>query len=60
MRFTKRLQARTGCIVVTTVDEYTLKSAYHTVQKACAGHEDLSRPENRNPLRDVDVKLLVP
>ena len=49
-----------GTIVVTTVDEYTLKSAYHTVKKGCAGLEDLRRPENRNPLREVAVKLLAP
>ena len=46
--------------VVTTVDEYTLKTANHTVKKGCAGHEDLRRPENRNPLREVAVNLLAP
>ena len=47
-------------IVVTTVDDYTLKSAYHAVKKGCAGHEHLRRPENWNPLREVAVKLLAP
>ena len=49
-----------GTTVVTTVDQYSLKSAYYTMKKGCAGHEDLRRPENRNPLREVAVKLLAP
>ena len=48
-----------GTFEVTTVDEYILKSAYHTLKKGCAGHEDLRRPENRNPLHEV-AKLLAP
>ena len=49
-------QSLNDYIVVTTVDEYILKSAYHTVKKGCAGYEDLRRPENINPLREVDVQ----
>ena len=42
----------------TNIDEYTLKSAYHTVKEGCDSHEDPRRPENRNPLGEVAVKLL--
>ena len=35
-----------GTIVVTTVDECTLKSAYHTVKKGCGGHEDVRKRES--------------
>ena len=35
-----------GTIVVTTVDEHTLKSAYHTVKKRCAGREDVQKRES--------------
>ena len=41
---------------VPTVDDYTLKSALHTVKKGCDSHEDLRRKE-RNSLREVAVKL---
>ena len=46
--------------VLQTVDEYTLKSAYHTVKEGSDDHEDLRHPENRSPLREVAVKLLAP
>ena len=45
-------------VLHTAVHEYTLKSAYHTVKKGCDSHEDPRCPENRNPLREVAVKLL--
>ena len=42
----------------TAVDEYILKSAYHTVKKGRDSHEDPRRPKKRNPLREVAAKLL--
>ena len=35
-----------GTVVVKTVDEYTLKSAYHTAKKGCAGHRDVQKRES--------------
>ena len=42
----------------TAVHEYALKPAYYTVEKECGSHQDSRRPKNRNPLRQVAVKLL--
>ena len=59
MRFTKRMQGSQNITVLhIAVDQYTLKSAHHTVKKGCDSLEDPKPPENRNPLREVVVKLL--
>ena len=39
VRFTKRLQGRTRYHCSYNNRQYTLKSAYHTAKKGCAGHD---------------------